>query len=622
MFEDTKPQEYILPNLKTLVWKVETAEGLERSLLFLSPQLRCLTVEIGSGIPQDEMVKFLTEVSQSTRLCSLSITSPTRVPAYLPRLMQQQTTLEKVALLAPGCLSPSIGRWLSAMSSLKSLQVDVGDRSDGVIASFFTGLPASGVSSPGIASPDIAMSPLPGTESTVLIDFTQEQGFKQLRHVSLSGEVTSTNNFLSRISAPLQSIELALDEPDDEKEWRSFWATISKKFKNSLRSIVITASGTSRFTDLIRSTSRGENTARRLRLDGLEPFPALVRMEVDLPESRVFLDEDIRHLASACPNLEVIKLCPLSRWPIPYGPPKTTLAGLAPLASNCKRLHTLHIPLHATGTKNFSLYDMQYSSRSLERIHVGHSWVEDPLSVSILLSHFAPYMDNLKWFHEKNRPGYVEAHSVGWTRVSDILPQLQRLRLHEREQAQARPLSVPTKAPEVVSPRRTAPPAPAPAKTMISKAIQTKCPTADFGTQTKIQYRHKNISTKPFQRDAEIDATPSLVDEAVEMLPSVQEQAIEVQPELVSVSTETFDLPGVLVTTSSQTDVEEFNEKVGFEYTGPDAASTGYVGHSAGYIAEIVRAVTPPILLKLFSFWTLFVMDGGKTHNESLFSTI
>ena len=56
-------------------------------------------------------------------------------------------------------------------------------------------------------------------------------------------------------------------------------------------------------------------------------------------------------MAMACPNLEVLKLCPLSRWPLSFGPPKVTLTGLALLMAGCERLHTLHFDtahLHTT----------------------------------------------------------------------------------------------------------------------------------------------------------------------------------------------------------------------------------------------------------------------------------
>ncbi|KAI5124157.1 hypothetical protein M0805_000966 [Coniferiporia weirii] len=622
VIEECKTQEYVLPNLKSLHWKVESAEGLKRSLLFLTPQLRCLAIEIGAGILQDELAAFLTEVSSSTRLTTLSITSPTRIPPYLSRLMQQQTTLEKVALTAPGALSPSIGRWLSSIPSLRSLQIDVGDRSDGVIASFFNGVPTSGRSSPGMASPDLAMTPLFGAESTIFINFTTEQGFKQLRHLSLSGEVASTTNFLARVSAPLQSIELALDEPEETKNWRPLWTTIHRQFKSSLRSIVITPSGNSRFTDLIRSTARGENVSRRLRLDGLDVLPYLTRFELDLPESRIFLDQDLQSLASSCPNLEVTKLCPFSRWPIAYGPPKATLAGLALLTANCKRLHTLHIPIHAFRTDNSSLLDIVTSSRSLERLHVGHSWVEDPLGVSILLSHLAPYLDNLKFFHEKNRPGYVEAHCVGWQSVTDILPQLQQLRLHERSQTQ----------PTVVPPPARAPPSPPsymrlptpPLTKTVSRAVQVKPPTVDSSSQTKVVVRHKNISTKPMpenMHDEAVDARPYVSDEFVDATPHMQEQAVEVRPASSSKSVETLAIPvKITIDTSTSPIQETFDDSEAVLERDSNVTNTGYLTRTSGYIAQILRAVSPPILLRLFNFWSLLVMGSSNASPPHLSS--
>ncbi|KAH8119942.1 hypothetical protein DFH11DRAFT_19304 [Phellopilus nigrolimitatus] len=616
VIEECKTRDYILPNLKALHWKVESAEGLERSLLFLTPQLRCLSVEIGSGIPQDELAEFLTEVSSCTRLTTLSITSPTRLPHYLPRLMQQQTTLEKVALVAPGALSPSIGRWVSSLSSLRSLQIDVGDRSDGVIASFFNGVPTSGRSSPGFMSPDFVMTPLSGAESTVLVNFAMESGFKQLRHLSITGEVGSAANFLARVSAPLEAIELALDEPEEAKEWRSLWTILSRQYRNSLRSFVISPSGNSRFVDLIRSTARGDNVSRRLRLDGLELLPNLTRFEVDLPESRVFLDQDLQNLALSCPNLEVVKLCPLSRWPISHGPPKATLAGLALLTANCKRMHTLHIPIHACRTENTSLFEIETSSQSLVRLHVGHSWVDDPLGVAILLSHFAPYLEGIKFFHEKNRPGYIEAHSVGWQRVSEILPQLQQLRLHERSQSPAVVERVPAPIVPPSPPSYIRLPGTPQLKKTVSRAVQVKPPTADFNSQTKANVRHKNISTKPMPSDMHdqiVDARPYVRDESISVAPPVREQAVDVRPILVSKLVETLVIPARSTVSASTSPIKEtFDEKLEISEE-PNPTASGYLSRTAVCIAQILRALSPPILLRLFNFWSLFMIGQEKS---------
>lgn len=437
--------------------------------------------------------------------------------------------------------------------------------------------------------------------------------------MSHSGELGSATNFLARVSAPLQSIELALDEPEDAKEWRSLWLTVSRQFKNSLRSIIISPSNNSRFTDLIRSTSRGDNVARRLRLDGLENtehsrvvFPHLTRFEVDLPESRLFLDQDLQHLATACPNLEIVKLCPLSRWPIAHGPPKVTLTGVALLTAGCERLHTLHVPVHAFRTDNSSLFEIETSSRSLSTLHLGHSWVDDPLGVAIHLSHFAPYLDNLKFFREKNRPGYVEAHSVGWQSVSEFLPQLQQLRLQERSHVQ--PIGYLRNAVEpsdpAFAPSYLRLPGTPPLRKTVSRAIQATPPTRDSAAQTKILVRHKNISTKPVpdeMRSMGVDARPYVRHESIDARPVVHEQSVEAQPLLISKIVETLPIPEKVTMSVGTSPIEE---KVEEDLVSDRRPPSGLLAQSGDYLAQIVRAVTPPILLRLlnlFNFWSMFM---------------
>lgn len=601
----------ILPNLRTIQWKSDSTAGLGRSILFLGPHLRSVSIDIGGGIPPEDLAEYLTAVSSSTRLTSLSITSPSRLPNSLPRLLQQQTTLEKVCLLAPGALSPSIGRWLSSITSLQSLQVDVGDRSDGVIASFFNGLPTSGRSSPGFASPDLVMTPLSTADSTVLVNFSMEPGFKQLRNVSVSGELGSVSSFLARIPAPLESVKLILDEPEDAKEWRALWFVISRQFKNSLRSISISSSSS-------RSGTRNENVARRLRLDGLENtehsrliFPYLTHFEADLVESRIILDQDLQHLATACPNLEVVKLCPITSWPISQGPPKTTLTGVALLTAGCERLHTLHIPIHAFKMDDPSLFEIETSSLSLRTLHLGHSWIGDPMGVAIHLSHFAPYLENLKYFHERNRPGFIEAHCNGWQRVNNILPQLQQLRLHERSQTQSfeiirrlGPASIPPSPPSYI--RLSA--SPNPLKKCVSRAIQAGPSTTDRGMQTKVNTRNKNISTKPIpsdMHDVMVEARPFAQDQGIDATPRVHDEGIQMRPLSISKLIETIPPPEIITVNVSTSPVrEEFEE---LEVEVPEPAPSGVITRSFALLAQIIRALSPPILLRilnLFSLWS------------------
>lgn len=567
---------------------------MSRSKLFLTPDVRSVSIEVGASISQEDLCDYLAFISSATRLTSLSITSASRLPQTLPRLLQQQTTLEHVSLIAPGALSPSIGRWLSAIPSLTSLRIDVADRSDGVIASFFSGVPTSGSSSPGIATPDLTTSPASTTESAVFVNFTSEPGFKRLRHVSISGHLKSATSFLARIQAPLRSIELALEEPDDEKLWRPLWLTVSRQFKPTLRSFVISPSGETRIVDLMRSTTKGDNIARNLHFDGLEntehsrlTFPLLTRFEIDLPESRLLSDLDVQYLAIACPNLETVKLCPLSRWPLSFGPPKTSLAGLALLMAGCERLHTLHMPIHAGRTDDDSLFDIETSSRSLSFLHLGHSWIDDPLSVAIHLSHFAPALETLKFFREKNRPGYVEAHCSGWQEVSDMLPLLQQVRLSERVHAEQLGYSRPR-----VDSRFTLYDAPS-VKKSVSRGIQAQPTTSEACIQTKANVKHKGISTKPTPDtlfDVGVDATPRYVDQATTVEPVVESKGIETDAEPVR---QTVD-----ASTAPDPPLEEVEVPVDIE---EPRNTSYYVSRPVVMAARILQAFMPPVFFHILS---------------------
>ena len=78
IIEQHRPRTYILPNLLTLVWRVETPAGLDRAALFLNPDLLHMTLEVGTRVPQ--LDAFLADLSRRTKLLSFSFTSATPLP--------------------------------------------------------------------------------------------------------------------------------------------------------------------------------------------------------------------------------------------------------------------------------------------------------------------------------------------------------------------------------------------------------------------------------------------------------------------------------------------------------------------------------------------------------------
>ncbi|KAI6118977.1 hypothetical protein EV401DRAFT_2057427 [Pisolithus croceorrhizus] len=355
---DHSPVSYILPNLQQLIWKVENTAALEASTLFMNPELQSLVLEIGHRVP--------------------------KLDAYLSK---------KLSLVAPGALSRQIGHWAASLPALHSLELDLTGRSVIAVEGFFDDIIPDTTSNSKIRKSSLRLTG----------DLRNGGVFADLQHVALTGETAN-------IAVQLTSLELVIEDPPEMTDWQDLSFIICDRFGQSLRSLRITATGSSRFSELVRSTSRaGDPTSRHLPLQYLTSLACL---------STLFRDEDLQCLAKACPNLEMLKLCPMARFSATSGP-GLSLEGVSFLTTNCRRLHTLWLVIDARrGSEETSLL----------RLHVGHSAVSDPLHTTILLSHLAPHLEILKWFHEKNRPGF---------KVSDWLPHLQDVRLMERARVAA-----------------------------------------------------------------------------------------------------------------------------------------------------------------------------------------
>jgi hypothetical protein len=246
--------------------------------------------------------------------------------------------------------------------------------------------------------------------------------FVALRSLQLTGEVSAAVAFLRRIASPLTQLELVIEDPFDKADWRNLCVLLLQSFGESLQSLKISTSGASRFTDLVRSTTARatEALSRRLSLESLTSLP---RLDIDLPESVIIQNSDAAQLAKDCPNLEILRLCPT----VSTGPPSLTLDGL--LTARCRNFEVV---VNGDAVEPQMCLHRVVSSRTLLKLHLGHSWVRSPLTAALALSHLAPHADTLRRFHEKNRPGFIETHSLGWQRVAEMLPQLQDVRLTER----------------------------------------------------------------------------------------------------------------------------------------------------------------------------------------------
>ncbi|KAI6007163.1 hypothetical protein EDD15DRAFT_2383995 [Pisolithus albus] len=459
----------ISPTVPQLVWKVENTAALEYSFLFMNPELQSLVLEIGHRVPK--LDAYLSKVCSLTQLTAFSFTSPTTLPQNFTDLLRSQNTLEKLCLVAPGALS-------SSLPALHSLELDLTGRSVTAVEGFFDDIIPSGANTPSDTTSNSSI--LSGDE----IDFTEIRKsslrltgdlrhggvFADLQHVALTV-------FLKHITSQLISLELVIEDPPEMTDWQDLSFIICDRFGHSLRSLRITATG---------STSRaGDPTSRHLPLQYLTSLPCL---------STIFRDEDLQCLSKACPNLEMLK------------------AGVSVLTMNCRRLHTLWLVIDA----------YKVTSRSLLRLHVGHSAINDPLHTAIFLSHLAPHLEILKWFHEKNRPGFVEAHALGWQKVSDWLPHLQDVRLMERARvAAAKKPKVATKDQSLDATDK---------RTYVNKFAHVRPKTSERAIQSTPSLVDRMTQVKPDLLSVFVDATPRCVETQVDATPQVCHKSVGVEP--------------------------------------------------------------------------------------------
>jgi hypothetical protein len=504
--------------------------------------LQNLSLELTPRVPQ--LGNVFADISRRTKLTSLNLTSLAPLPDDLPLLLAPQTELDRFTLLAPGALSSSLGRWVSSLERLRTLQLDLAGRPSKAVDDFFRHVGASGS---GVSTPNSAQSRDSGVFSGEDIDFTEIKksmkkskqrpveepspivgAFVTLRVLQLTGEVSTIVSFLRRIASPLTQLELVIEDPFDKADWRNLCVLLSQSFGHSLQSLKISAGGASRFNDLVRSTSRAEVISRRLSFESLSSLPQLTRLDIDLPESVIIQNSDMAQLADACPNLEIVRLCPTARFPINGGPPSLTLDGLAPLTARCRNLETLAVVVNGDAADPQMFLHRAVSSRTLLKLHLGHSWVREPLSAALALSHLAPYADTLRWFHEKNRPGFIETHALGWQRVTEMLPYLQEVRLTERWVAGRAEIPEPPPPRVMVDKSVDAKPA------MRERVIQATPKMTTTATQAVPRTTEMGVSAWPRARSTAVDATPAVVNQAVDAVPEAVEVEVMVSPPMVS----------------------------------------------------------------------------------------
>ncbi|THH17764.1 hypothetical protein EUX98_g9059, partial [Antrodiella citrinella] len=306
----------------------------------------------------------------------------------------------------------------------------------------------------------------------------------------------------------------------------------------------------------------------------------LQRLEIDLPESAIFHNKDIAHIARVCPNLEVLRLCGLAKFTPAIGSPFLTLEGIVPLTMECRRLHTLSVVVNALEGRPETFKTREVCSRSLQRLSVGYSWIKDPLQTAILLSHLAPYLDSVRWLTPTTRAGTVEASPAAWQKVSDLLPHLQAVRLMERNLLSREHLVATRETKEVMVDATPM---------TVSRGVTAAPKYVDEEVEVFPDVVDVQIEALPHTSEMSIDATPEMVEEEVSVMPSLVDEGVSAVPETVEEAIEVMPPP-----------VEEEEEvKPNITYYIP-AAISSYIPTVNGIVTLPIRAV------KVYTYYLTF----------------
>ena len=371
VFEGRSPRQWILPNLTHLVWKCDTPAGLDHGKIFLNPSLQSLTLEISHRF--SNLSNFLAVLSTRTRINSFSLSGLGQLPEDFSRVMANQDLLEKVSIVAPGALDAKVGKWISELPELRSLRLDLMGQSMSNVEGFFDEIaPGSGWSTPDSEeSRDSGVfSEFDFTEIKKTTAFSGVRGearrgaCPQLRQLHLTGQVGNIVTFLKQLAGHINTLELAIEDPPEEHDWQALCAVICDKLSGSLRTLRILSATPMKQVELPRSPGRFQDpTSRRLPLSNFTSLPRLTELEIELPESVVFDNSDIAHLATICPAIEVLKLCPQARWPTNLAPPSATLVCYLILVG----LFTLADDAHLGGHRT-THFRMQTSAHARTRV--------------------------------------------------------------------------------------------------------------------------------------------------------------------------------------------------------------------------------------------------------------
>ncbi|KZV74947.1 hypothetical protein PENSPDRAFT_647698 [Peniophora sp. CONT] len=417
----SSPGGTLLPRLRALTWRAETAAGLGRAAPFLgSAHLHALALTLGpKAVPQ--LAELLTTPeAEALHLAVFDLVAAAPVPTtVLEAVPDIFAGLERLSLSMPELFSPAMGLWIARLPYLRALELDLAGASIQDLKGFFMDMP--GLRSRG----SVHSSPTMNSDSGV---FSGEEdnapagpgALPRVQTLKLRGAARAIAEFLKHLApGGIAKLQLTLADPPEPADWADVLELLGCCFGASLTSFTVGAA-----ESIVDSSNR---PPRRLCLDALARvyLPALTSFCIDMCCASMITDTDLYHLARACPALHKLYL------PLTPPNPRATLDGLAFLTARCPSLYSISLSLDAQQPPSDGVFfDLSASSRALRVLDVGNSCAGDSLQAAVALSHLAPHLETLRYAEADE--GQDDTDEKAWSECARILPALQGVRLTER----------------------------------------------------------------------------------------------------------------------------------------------------------------------------------------------
>ena len=353
----------LLPRLRQLTWTVLNDDVYPHILLFLSPNIRDVTILMATGNAASDSMRFslLTPLaSQCPFIHSVALDGQGN------SLISWRNLFSKHA----SGVCTLFTQW-TGLGSLSLQKLDLGP-----LTNVLVGLPALTKLTLHACRTDVSTS----SQNDI-------KGFRMLQHLFLDNcDFDSCLRVLKCMQCtPLTCVNIRVIGTPDQPQW----AELFNELKNGALQDDLSIMSISSWADNLRNVLLSFQTiSPLLSFQKLSQFRLYGLCALDLG------DGDIRRVAKAWPRLQVFKICPGGTRP---EPPRSTVHTLVSFAKHCPQLESLALTINATTVPNYEEKPGKgVCNTRLRELGVHDSTIANPGRVAAFISDIFPKVEKLK----------------------------------------------------------------------------------------------------------------------------------------------------------------------------------------------------------------------------------